>query len=123
MPVASQRLKCYNITNLLKNHSAEKSGDWGKGWWKSSSVSYTGEMTTADSLFGSRSLKLTGTDMPSEGAAVYYQDVDSENAEPGKTYTFSSYVKTSSVARDTEKHVTGRAWSLSGSPVHNSCRR
>ena len=90
-----------NITNLLKNHSAEKSGSWGKGYWKSS-VTYSGEMTEEQSLFGSRAFKLTGTDMPSDGAAVYYQDVDSSYALAGSTYTFSSYIRTSGVVRDTE---------------------
>ena len=99
--VSSSTYAAKNITNLLKNHSAEQSGSWGKGYW-TSAVTYSGEMTTEQALYGSRSLKLTGTDMNSDGAAVYYQDVDSANAVAGNTYTLSSYIKTSAVSRDAQ---------------------
>jgi YD repeat-containing protein len=85
------------ITNYAKNHNAEATGSWGA----SSSVddcTFTSSFATDQSYFGSKSFKLNVTGVTGDGRARFYQDFSTDELLPGKTYTFSAYAKTSSLA-------------------------
>ena len=81
-----------NVVNLLKNHNVEKESDWTlfKSGTSSESVGYS----DAYHYFGNKSLKI-GVSSATGGSVVRYrQMLTNEVLVPGKTYTFSGYIKT-----------------------------
>ncbi|MDV3426779.1 MAG: DNRLRE domain-containing protein, partial [Bacillota bacterium] len=78
------------VTNYIQNHSAETVSNWISGTDGGiGSVSYSSDT----SYMGQKSLKINKTDNVSRS---YYSEY--VTLEKGKTYTFSSYVKTSSIS-------------------------
>ncbi|MFF2878151.1 DNRLRE domain-containing protein [Gottfriedia sp. NPDC057991] len=76
--------------NYLLNHNAEKTTDWTTGNDSGSTGSQS--FATDDAYIGNQSLKVTKTN--NVNAHYYTQTV---TLTPGKTYTYSGYVKTSNV--------------------------
>ncbi|QAA31078.1 DNRLRE domain-containing protein [Clostridium manihotivorum] len=78
------------VINLLTNHDAENSDSWGVG---TDGGSGSSSFTSAVSYMGNQSLAINKTDNVSR------QYFDQWNIlKPGKTYTFSAYVKTVNVS-------------------------
>ncbi len=88
------------VRNYLKNHSAETDGNWTPTYWISASSEYTAVRSTEQSYYGKSSLKIIGENVESNGGAVFNQHVSTDLVQPGNTYTFSAYVKTSEVTKD-----------------------
>ncbi|MDE5985580.1 MAG: hypothetical protein K2H13_10040, partial [Eubacterium sp.] len=90
--------------NLLKNHSAEF--DWS---WNASAVgdcTYTNAFGSV-TYSGNRAFKITSTASNNDGRVRVYQDLYSNVIKPGKTYTFSAYVRTYTLKQASSKYDFG----------------
>ena len=87
------------VRNFLKNHSGEDDDYWNNCYWLDPGSTYTAQMTSSEKYFGNRSLAITGTKVNVDGGGAYNQAVSTSLAKPGKTYTFSGYIKTSNVTK------------------------
>lgn len=100
--IADEAYSGKSTKNLLKNHSGESSSGWGNTYYQNS-VDYSTGYDTEEKLFGQRSFRVSVTSAPSDGGGSFYQNLSTDTLVPGKTYTFSGYIRTSSVtaANDT----------------------
>jgi RHS repeat-associated protein len=81
-----------STVNLLKNHNAEKDSDWTlfKSGTSSESVGYSNSYH----YIGNKSLKIGVSSATNDSSVRYRQMLTNEILVPGKTYTFSGYIKT-----------------------------
>lgn len=86
------------VINSLKNHNVETTGSWTADYWTGSTGSSGIAAEAANANIGKQSLKVTKTNT----IARQFQN-QTLTLEKGKTYTFSSYVKTSGVTSDNQK--------------------
>ncbi len=87
-----------NITNLAKNHSAERDGDWRALQWIDD-CTFTFTRSTEQKYIGANSFKMVSTAVNGDARARAYQDFQAAGIKPGGTYTFSAYVKTSGITQ------------------------
>ncbi|MFV0342783.1 MAG: DNRLRE domain-containing protein [Anaerocolumna sp.] len=81
-----------NVNNLLKNHNGEDLTSW--ELFKNGTSNETIANSTFHHYVGSKSIKI-GVDSAASGSSVRLrQMVENDTVVPGKTYTFSGYVKT-----------------------------
>jgi RHS repeat-associated protein len=86
--------------SYLSNHNVEMNNtDWGTTYWGDSKGSMA--LSNESSYLGKQSLKVQKTNISS--SHYYYQTV---YLEKGKTYTFSSYVKTNNISNVNGKGAT-----------------
>ncbi len=91
--------KGQTVNNLLKNHSAEKSGDWTSLYYLEKPVNAsdaTAAIVSNESYMGEKSFKVNVTECTRASGYCMYQNTNTV-LTPGSTYTFSAYVKTSDV--------------------------
>ncbi|MDP4147166.1 MAG: DNRLRE domain-containing protein [Bacillota bacterium] len=79
-----------SVINYLRNHNAEVSSDWTSDYWGTSTGTST--FTTEDKYMGNSSLKVQKTN--TNDRQFFTQTL---NLQKGKTYTYSAYVKTTSM--------------------------
>ncbi|MDP4146929.1 MAG: DNRLRE domain-containing protein [Bacillota bacterium] len=79
-----------SVINYLRNHNAEVSSDWTSDYWGTSTGAST--FTTEDKYMGNSSLKVQKTN--TNDRQFFTQTL---NLQKGKTYTYSAYVKTTSM--------------------------
>ncbi|MDD4414258.1 MAG: carbohydrate binding domain-containing protein [Oscillospiraceae bacterium] len=87
-----------NTVNLMKNHGAEIDGNW-TALEMSGSNTFTFTRSTSQKYIGNRSFQMTCTASTGGSRARAYQDFTDIELTPGKTYTFSAYVKTNNIVR------------------------
>lgn len=108
--------------NLLTNHSAESTSGWTSE--KSSSVSASFSMSSAQHLFGNRSFRISVSQSGREGRAAYSQ-IHEGDIKASTTYTMSGYVKTQNIIAEEDSAPAGavlmvKSENASGSSEHVS---
>ena len=116
--------------NLLDNHSVEKSISQNWTERRDGAPKGTVSVDNKNHMMGKQSLKVKSTGYT--GELSYYQTV-SPHVRPGKTYTFSAYVKVESIAFSSKLATNGAVLSVSykdskgntsvahSTPIQNTC--